>query len=185
MYDCANGHEFEIPMAAEADIPFTWECPRCGAESRQRDGSASPRPSTRSRRAPTGTCCSSVARSRSSKTSCPSASSCSAPARSVRRTCTAAEPRRRQPHDHEPNHHEQVDQDEEVGLTRRDQLEAQRFRGATWIPGGASVFVGTFVVRVIDLVDAPASRGGLSRYPTAAPRAWRSPHPALGAPVVG
>ena len=26
-------------MAAEADIPFTWECPRCGAESRQRDGS--------------------------------------------------------------------------------------------------------------------------------------------------
>jgi hypothetical protein len=40
IYDCANGHEFEIPMAAEADIPFTWECPRCGAESRQRDGQA-------------------------------------------------------------------------------------------------------------------------------------------------
>jgi rubredoxin len=39
VYDCAQGHEFEIPMAAEADIPFTWECPRCGAESRQRDGS--------------------------------------------------------------------------------------------------------------------------------------------------
>jgi hypothetical protein len=39
IYDCAQGHEFEIPMAAEADIPFTWECPRCGAESRQRDGS--------------------------------------------------------------------------------------------------------------------------------------------------
>ncbi len=38
-YDCANGHEFEIPMAEDADIPFTWECPRCGAESRQRDGS--------------------------------------------------------------------------------------------------------------------------------------------------
>ena len=40
IYDCANGHEFDIPMAAEADIPFTWECPRCGAESRQRDGQA-------------------------------------------------------------------------------------------------------------------------------------------------
>jgi hypothetical protein len=38
IYDCPNGHEFDIPMAAEADIPFTWECPRCGAESRQRDG---------------------------------------------------------------------------------------------------------------------------------------------------
>ena len=36
-YVCAHGHEFEIPMAAEADVPFTWECPRCGAESRQRD----------------------------------------------------------------------------------------------------------------------------------------------------
>ena len=39
IYDCAAGHEFEIPMAAEAEIPFTWECPRCGAGSRQRDGS--------------------------------------------------------------------------------------------------------------------------------------------------
>ena len=37
MYDCANGHDFEIPMAAEAEVPFIWECPRCGAESRQRD----------------------------------------------------------------------------------------------------------------------------------------------------
>ena len=37
-YDCPNGHEFEIPMAEEAEVPFTWECPRCGAESRQRDG---------------------------------------------------------------------------------------------------------------------------------------------------
>jgi len=39
-YDCLNGHDFEIPMAADADVPFTWECPRCGAESKQRDGSA-------------------------------------------------------------------------------------------------------------------------------------------------
>lgn len=39
-YDCANGHQFEIPMAAEADVPFIWECPRCGAESRQRDAEA-------------------------------------------------------------------------------------------------------------------------------------------------
>jgi hypothetical protein len=40
MYDCSNGHEFEIPMAEDAEVPFTWECPRCGADSRQRDGSA-------------------------------------------------------------------------------------------------------------------------------------------------
>jgi len=38
VYDCANGHDFEIPMAVEAEVPFTWECPRCGAASRQRDG---------------------------------------------------------------------------------------------------------------------------------------------------
>ncbi len=38
-YDCANGHQFDIPMSSEAEIPFTWECPRCGASSRQRDGS--------------------------------------------------------------------------------------------------------------------------------------------------
>jgi hypothetical protein len=40
IYDCANGHEFEIPMAVEAEVPFLWECPRCGAESRRRDGEA-------------------------------------------------------------------------------------------------------------------------------------------------
>ncbi|MGH3504354.1 MAG: RNA polymerase-binding protein RbpA [Nocardioidaceae bacterium] len=36
-YDCPAGHEFEIPMSEEAEVPFTWECPRCGAESRQHD----------------------------------------------------------------------------------------------------------------------------------------------------
>ncbi len=37
-YVCATGHEFEIPMAAEADVPALWECPRCGAEALRRDG---------------------------------------------------------------------------------------------------------------------------------------------------
>ena len=32
-YACPQGHEFEIPMSVEADIPATWECPRCGAEA--------------------------------------------------------------------------------------------------------------------------------------------------------
>jgi hypothetical protein len=32
-YRCKRGHEFEITMSVEADIPATWECPRCGAES--------------------------------------------------------------------------------------------------------------------------------------------------------
>ena len=40
IYDCAQGHEFDIPMAAEAEIPFTWECPRCGAASTRRDANA-------------------------------------------------------------------------------------------------------------------------------------------------
>ena len=38
-YDCPNGHDFDIPMASDAEVPFTWECPRCGAESKQRDAS--------------------------------------------------------------------------------------------------------------------------------------------------
>ena len=37
-YVCATGHEFEIPMAAEADVPALWECPRCGGESLRSDG---------------------------------------------------------------------------------------------------------------------------------------------------
>ena len=32
-YRCAHGHEFEITMSVEAEIPAVWECPRCGAES--------------------------------------------------------------------------------------------------------------------------------------------------------
>jgi rubredoxin len=37
-YICPQGHEFEIPMSAEADVPAVWECPRCGAEGKSRDG---------------------------------------------------------------------------------------------------------------------------------------------------
>ncbi len=28
-----QGHEFEITMSVEADVPAVWECPRCGAEA--------------------------------------------------------------------------------------------------------------------------------------------------------
>jgi hypothetical protein len=37
-YECARGHTFEITMSVEADVPATWECPRCGAEARSTDG---------------------------------------------------------------------------------------------------------------------------------------------------
>ena len=37
-YACPQGHEFEIPMSVEADVPAVWECPRCGAEALSRDG---------------------------------------------------------------------------------------------------------------------------------------------------
>ena len=33
-YRCPHGHEFEITMSVEADVPALWECPRCGAEAR-------------------------------------------------------------------------------------------------------------------------------------------------------
>ncbi|RLV48685.1 RNA polymerase-binding protein RbpA [Nocardioides mangrovicus] len=37
-YRCPQGHEFEITMSTEADIPATWECPRCGEEGLSTDG---------------------------------------------------------------------------------------------------------------------------------------------------
>ncbi len=37
-YACTQGHEFEITMSVEADIPANWECPRCGAVGLSRDG---------------------------------------------------------------------------------------------------------------------------------------------------
>ncbi len=37
-YDCPLGHETAVPFAAEADIPFTWECRVCGSAAKQRDG---------------------------------------------------------------------------------------------------------------------------------------------------
>ncbi|MGZ4426698.1 MAG: RNA polymerase-binding protein RbpA [Nocardioidaceae bacterium] len=37
-YACPHGHEFEITMAAEAEVPATWECPRCGAEALSKGG---------------------------------------------------------------------------------------------------------------------------------------------------
>ncbi|WP_299054963.1 RNA polymerase-binding protein RbpA [uncultured Nocardioides sp.] len=37
-YACTQGHEFEITMSVEADVPGIWECPRCGAEARSTAG---------------------------------------------------------------------------------------------------------------------------------------------------
>src|SRR4051812_49578037 len=37
-YRCAQGHEFEITMSDEADIPAVWECPRCGGEAESTAG---------------------------------------------------------------------------------------------------------------------------------------------------
>jgi hypothetical protein len=37
-YDCPNGHATEVPFAAEADIPSSWECRVCGAPALLRNG---------------------------------------------------------------------------------------------------------------------------------------------------
>ena len=37
-YDCPRGHVIEMPFAAEADVPATWECRVCGATALLRDG---------------------------------------------------------------------------------------------------------------------------------------------------
>ncbi len=39
-YDCPKGHHFTVPLAAEADIPATWECRQCGAPAQLRGGPA-------------------------------------------------------------------------------------------------------------------------------------------------
>jgi hypothetical protein len=39
-YLCPRGHSFEITMSVEADVPATWECPRCGAEALSTEGIA-------------------------------------------------------------------------------------------------------------------------------------------------
>ena len=37
-YDCPAGHATEVPFAAEAEIPSSWECRVCGATALLRDG---------------------------------------------------------------------------------------------------------------------------------------------------
>ncbi len=37
-YSCPNGHRFEMPFAAEADVPAMWECRVCGAQALRVDG---------------------------------------------------------------------------------------------------------------------------------------------------
>ena len=37
-YRCPQGHDFEITMSVEAEVPAVWECPRCGAEALSTSG---------------------------------------------------------------------------------------------------------------------------------------------------
>lgn len=38
IYDCPRGHVQEVPFAAEAEVPTSWECRVCGAAALLRDG---------------------------------------------------------------------------------------------------------------------------------------------------
>jgi len=38
VYDCPEEHETAVPFAAEADIPYLWECRVCGVAAQLRDG---------------------------------------------------------------------------------------------------------------------------------------------------
>ena len=87
-YACPQGHEFEITMSVEADVPAVWECPRCGAEAlslrhpaRGEGREAGPHPLGHAARASLDQ----GARGHPQA----SASSCCAAARSAPRTCTA------------------------------------------------------------------------------------------------
>lgn len=37
-FDCPRGHHFTKVFSEEAELPTTWECPRCGRESVRSDG---------------------------------------------------------------------------------------------------------------------------------------------------
>lgn len=37
-YACPRGHEFEITMSTEAEVPAVWECSKCGAEALNTSG---------------------------------------------------------------------------------------------------------------------------------------------------
>src|SRR3954449_9265184 len=38
VYDCPNGHQTDMPFAAEAEVPPRWECRVCGEPALLRDG---------------------------------------------------------------------------------------------------------------------------------------------------
>src|ERR1700722_12769741 len=38
IYDCPTGHETRMPMAADAELPATWEGRTCGATAPLREG---------------------------------------------------------------------------------------------------------------------------------------------------
>jgi hypothetical protein len=40
IFDCPAGHETKMVMAADADVPATWECRTCGATALLRNGEA-------------------------------------------------------------------------------------------------------------------------------------------------
>jgi hypothetical protein len=39
-YRCPNGHHVRVPLAAEAEVPATWECRFCGATATKADAVA-------------------------------------------------------------------------------------------------------------------------------------------------
>lgn len=42
IYECPLGHTTTIPMAKEAEVPPTWECPECGQAAARRGESEEP-----------------------------------------------------------------------------------------------------------------------------------------------
>ena len=37
-FDCPKGHHFEVAFAIEAELPFEWECKKCGLMANRSDG---------------------------------------------------------------------------------------------------------------------------------------------------
>jgi ribosomal protein L37AE/L43A len=46
-YTCPNGHQLEVPFAADAQVPAVWECRFCGASARREDTGPPPAPKTK------------------------------------------------------------------------------------------------------------------------------------------
>lgn len=49
-FDCPKGHHFDVAFSVEAELPFQWECKKCGSTAVRTDGSVGEEKETKPQR---------------------------------------------------------------------------------------------------------------------------------------